>query len=217
MNCLYCNGICIKKGIYKNSQKYKCKSCLRHQRSGYKNLKYTDHTDDQIVLLNSEGVGTSSISRISSIPKTSVQRRIYHLGCKKKAPVFIEKRQSYEVDELYTYIGNKTRPCYVMYAINRKTRQIIDYICGFRNKENIGKLIGKLLSLSPRRIYTDRLTLFASLIPAKIHSTFQYRTNYIERKNLTLRTHLKRLSRKTICYSKSIAMLDACFRLYAWR
>jgi IS1 family transposase len=131
-------------------------------------------------------------------------------------PVHTETKQVYELDEVYTYIGKKTNPCYIIYAINRTTKQVIDYICGSRNKANIDKIVQTLLSLSPKRIYTDKLNIFSTLIPGHLHQTFQYRTNCIERKNLTLRTHLKRLNRKTICYSKSKEMLDACFRLYAW-
>jgi IS1 family transposase len=139
------------------------------------------------------------------------------MGIGIKAPVCQETKQVYEMDELYTYIGKKTNPCYIIYAINRKTKRVIDCICGARTKENINKIVQKILSLSPKRIYTDKLNIFGTLIPASLHRTFQYKTNRIERKNLTLRTHLKRLSRKTICYSKSKAMLEACFRLYVWR
>ncbi|WP_343791129.1 IS1 family transposase, partial [Wandonia haliotis] len=38
----------------------------------------------------------------------------------------------------------------------------------------------------------------------------------IERKNLTLRTHVKRLNRRTICYSKSLLTLSAIMRIYFW-
>lgn len=121
----------------------------------------------------------------------------------------------YEVDELYAPVRGKL--CFIIYAINRATREVIDYVIGSRTKKNIGKVIKKLLSLSPKRIYTDKLPLFTYIIPKAVHRIFQYKTNRIERKNLTLRTHLKRLSRKTICYSKSKAMLEACFRLYVWK
>ncbi|AXY76942.1 hypothetical protein D3H65_24435 [Paraflavitalea soli] len=104
-----------------------------------------------------------------------------------------------------------------MYAINRKTKQVIDFICGSGSKGNINKIIKTLLKLSPQGIYTDKLNIFTAVIPENLHRTFQYKTNNIERRNHTLRTHLKRLSRKTICYSKSQAMLEACFKLYAWQ
>ena len=217
MECNYCKGICIKKGCYKGVQKYKCKACFKGQRLKYRNQKYTSLTDAQISLLHKEGVGISSIGRILTIPKGSVQRRIERSADRVKAPVYKETKQVYEVDELYTYVGRKSNPCYIMYAINRKTKRVIDFVCGARSKENIEKLIKTLLGLSPKKIYTDKLNVFGSVIPDFLHRTFQYRTNHIERKNLTIRTHLKRLSRKTICYSKSKAMLEACFSLYVWQ
>lgn len=151
------------------------------------------------------------------MPKASVQRRIERMQKDIPKPVFTEKGQVYEVDELYTYIGSKDKPCYIMYAINRKTKEVIDFICGACTKENINKIIQSLLNLAPKRIYTDGLNIYGSLTPSNIHRTFQYRPNRIERKNLTLRTHLKRLSRKTICYSKSQTMLEASFKLYIWK
>nr|WP_262709366.1 IS1 family transposase [Tamlana fucoidanivorans] len=49
-----------------------------------------------------------------------------------------------------------------------------------------------------------------------IHKFTHYKTNRIERNNLNLRTHLKRLSRKTICYTKSLKYLEATLKLYFW-
>jgi len=43
---------------------------------------------------------------------------------------------------------------------------------------------------------------------AKIYEIGKRNTQTIERKNLTLRTRVKRLTRKTICFSKSIKMHD---------
>ncbi|MGQ3133160.1 MAG: IS1 family transposase [Flavobacteriales bacterium] len=40
--------------------------------------------------------------------------------------------------------------------------------------------------------------------------------NYIERKNLTLRQHLRRLSRRTLGYSRSPEMLQALLRIYCF-
>jgi insertion element IS1 protein InsB len=218
MKCNYCNGLCIKKGKYKASQKYQCKDCNKHQRAVYCYRKYDSDTDQQVTLLSNEGMGISSISRVLGIPKTSVQRRINHASSKVIAPENNEQGQEYEMDELLTFIGRNHYSCYtyIIYAINRVTRKVIDYVIGKRTKENIRKLTNKLLKLWPKRIYTDKLNIFESLIPAAIHRTYRYKTNRIERKNLTIRTHLKRLSRKTICFSKSEAMLNACVQLYMY-
>jgi insertion element IS1 protein InsB len=218
MNCNYCNGLCIKKGKYKSAQKYQCKDCKKYQRTVYYYRKYNSGTDRQIRLLNNEGMGISSISRVLGIPKSSVQRRIMHASLNIITPVYNEEGQEYEMDELLTFIGRNHYSCYtyIIYAINRVTRKVVDYVIGKRTKDNIRKLTHKLLKLLPKRIYTDKLNVFESLIPTAIHRTYQYKTNRIERKNLTIRTHLKRLSRKTICYSKSEAMLNACVRLYMY-
>ena len=214
MECKYCKGSCKKKGKYKGTQKWQCKSCHKYQREAYRQRRYDKEAEQAITTLNNEGLGISSISRVLQIPKSSVQVFIFKNSLKIKRPLFIESGQVYELDELYAPVGGKL--CFVIYAINRATKKVIDYIIGARTKDNIDKVIRTLLSLSPQRIYTDKLPVFAYLIPKSIHRTFQYKTNRIERKNLTLRTHLKRLSRKTLCYSKSQEMLDACFRLYVW-
>lgn len=101
-----------------------------------------------------------------------------------------------------------------MYAINRTTGKVIDFCVGRRTKENIKQIIDKILLLNPKKIYTDGLNIYKSLIPEKIHKVFEHCTNKIERNNLTLRTHLKRLSRKTICFTRNHEMLENCLRIY---
>ncbi|WP_262497378.1 MULTISPECIES: IS1 family transposase [Chryseobacterium] len=49
-----------------------------------------------------------------------------------------------------------------------------------------------------------------------MHQTKRFGTNAIERKNLSIRTHLKRLNRKTICFNKSIVMLTSILKIYFW-
>jgi len=129
-------------------------------------------------------------------------------------PVIDEINQSYEVDELHTKV-NKQRCC-ITYAINRKTKQVIDFVIGNLTKENLAKVIETVLHLTPKRIYTDKLITYKSIIPSSIHNTARYQTNRIERFNLNLRTHIKRLNRKTICYSKRKVMLEAVLRIYFW-
>lgn len=68
-------------------------------------------------------------------------------------------------------------------------------------------------NLLGQQIYFLRKT---QLIPETIHQTGRNRTNKIERMNLTLRTHLKRLNRKTICFSKSEEMLNSSLSIYFW-
>ena len=216
--CRYCTNACIKKGWYKTIQKYFCKHCHKYQQSFYSYKLISAEEDNNIVLLNNEGMSISSIGRYLHIAKTTVRRRLLLISKTISTPVFTETKQVYEVDEMQTFIGRNHPSCYkyITYAINRTTKSIIDFIVGGRTKENIRKVIDKVLALNPRKIYTDGLNIYPSLIPTAIHCKFQYHTNTIERNNLGIRNSLKRLSRKTICFSKSAVMLDACFKILLW-
>jgi IS1 family transposase len=218
MQCRYCNRVCSKKGFYKQVQKLYCTTCNKYQRSTYSYKLTTDNNDLNIALLTKECMSISSIARYLQLAKTTVRRRIYKISQTIIPPAISETNQVYEVDEMHTYIGRRHSSSYVYitYAINRATKVVTGFIIGSRTKETIGKLIEKLLVLQPRKIYTDGLNIYPSLIPSKIHCCFRYKTNIIERNNLSIRNSVKRLSRKTICYSKSAAMLAACMKIYFW-
>lgn len=123
---------------------------------------------------------------------------------------------SFEVDELWTFVGNKNQVAWLMYAIERKLGLVIDFHLGRKSKETIAPLLDKILSLNPQNIYTDKLNIYPSLIPRAIHRFRKYCTNKIERMNLTLRTHVKLLSRKTICFSRKRKHLEAHLKIYFW-
>ena len=120
----------------------------------------------------------------------------------------------YEVDELKTYIKNKTKDCWVIYAIDKQTRQVMDLKVGGRTKKNLKRVTDTLLLANCKQIFTDGLGLYRQIIPAALHKVRRYGTNHIERKNLTIRTRLKRLNRKSIAFSKSLLMLEACLKIY---
>jgi IS1 family transposase/transposase-like protein len=214
MKCAYCKSKCIKKGKYKTIQRYQCKHCKKYQQQRYSRPVIPEHKYEWVKNLNNEGCGISSIGRLLSVAKSSVQRIIIRISSKIPKTVYNEYNQSYEIDELRTYCGNKRNECWIMYAINKTTGNIIDFVVGRRTKENIKQIIISVLNLTPKRIYTDGLNIYPVLIPKSIHKIFCYCTNKIERHNLTLRTHLKRLSRKTICFSKNAVVLHHTLNLY---
>lgn len=219
MICKYCNNHCIKKGFYKSKQLFQCSCCKKYQRNFYSYKKLNEQELQQIVVLNNEGMGIRSIGRVLYVSPTTVQRKISELANTILKPDIHETQQEYEIDELCTFVKyNKPRNyVYIAYAINKHTGHVIDFVIGQRTKNLLQPLIQKLLSLTPKKIFTDKLNIYTSLIPASIHKCYEYCTNKIERFNLTLRTHLKRLTRKTLCYTKSTDMLQSCVRLYFYK
>ena len=215
MNCKHCQESCIRKGMSNGIQKYRCRSCGKYQRRSYLKNAYTI-SDQQLILLTKEGCGIRSIARITAISPSTVIRRVLRIGRKLKRPFVLTYGKNYQMDELFTYIGNKKNRICVAYAIDAETGKAIDLVVGRRTKASLSKVISTLLLSNPQKIITDKLPLYKELIPHEIHSLKFRGINKLERLNLTLRTHLKRLNRRTICYSKSIAVLTAIVKIYFW-
>jgi len=62
--------------------------------------------------------------------------------------------------------------------------------------------------LGIRHFYTDDADVYARHLEPEHHTVGKIHTQKIERKHLTFRTRLKRLVRKTICFSKSVLLHD---------
>jgi insertion element IS1 protein InsB len=213
-NCL--SKSLVRKGRRGIKQGYQCKDCGIYQQDIYTYKLYKSKDDYQIKLLNAESVGIRSMSRILGYSQGTIIRRILYLASKITKPIYCEHNQVYEVDEMWTFIGKKqpSHYCWITYAINRKTNAVMDVSFGSRSSKVLKNVINTLKMHQPKKIITDGLGAYANLIKPFKHDTIRYSNNHIERSNLTLRTHLKRLSRKTICFSKSQKVLESCVLLY---
>ena len=214
VSCKYCNCRCIKKGIRNGNQSYQCTSCKKYQKLSYRYNSY-GISDELIVRCVKEGLGIRGISRLLRITTNTVIRRIRSIARRINKPP-IKLRGIFEVDEMFTFVGEKKRRTCITIAIDRKSGHPIDYYVGPRSKRSLRMVTNTLLVGKAEKIYTDRLGLYRELIPTYIHQTDQYGTNKVERFNLTLRTHLKRLNRRSICFSKSLSMLNCCLAVYFW-
>lgn len=217
MNCIHCfSENTIKNGLTKAGvQTFKCKCCGKRYQKHYFNQSWL--VDDlSITKLVKEGVGIRGISRLLCISPTTVISRIKSISMKIKRPFALLMNKEYEIDELCTYVKWKGRRVWVTYAIQRDTKNVVDFIVGGRSRRAMRFVVQTVLLSNPKKVFTDRFKNYLDLIPKQIHSVKRRGTNHIERKNLTLRTHLKRLNRKTICYSKSLVMLMACLKIYFW-
>jgi len=215
-DCPYCNSKCIKNGkTNSGKQRYRCKECNKTHLIDYKNLACVIGVSSAIISLLKEGCGVRSIARLLKISTSTVLKRLLSIARKLKKPLIVSG-QTYELDELCTYVQQKTRQCWVVYALRRDTKEVVDFTVGNRSNAVLKRVTDTLVLSGAKKIYTDKLKQYITLLPKSLHRTSLHGTNYIERMNLTLRTHLKRLSRRTICYSKSVVMLVACLKIYFW-
>ncbi|NDV70270.1 IS1 family transposase [Dysgonomonas sp. 25] len=216
MICKFCKEKCIKDGFQKNGcQRYKCKSCKKKQQKGYKYHAYNPSVNHSIITYTKEGVGIRGTARLLKISTTTLLCRILSIAKNIKQPPVMSK-QVYEVDEIKSFVKRKNNRIWIVYALDRKTKEVVSYNVGNRTNTTL-KVVIKTLNLSnAKKIYTDKWIGYKTLIDKKIHSTFNRATNHIERHNLTLRTHLKRLTRRSICFSRSSEILSAILRIYFW-
>lgn len=215
--CLYYKSKnIIKNGYTKNKkQQYCCKTCNKRFIDYYTNIAYLPNLNKNIIQLTKEGLGIKSTARVLQISTTTLLKRIITIAKSIKSPP-IYSGKVYEVDEMRTYQKRENSPIWLVYALERKTKRVVSFAIGRRTLRTLQSVTNSLLLSSPKRIYTDGLKQYANLLTPKIHKVKRYGTNQIERNNLSIRTHLKRVNRKTICYSKSFILLMCVLRIYFW-
>ena len=216
MICRFCGHECKKDGHQANGvQRYECKHCHKKQQAEYAYNAYAVDLNENIIRYTKEGLGIRSISRVLHISVSTLLKRIL-LIAKRIARPTIPLGHIYEVDEIQSFVRQKKNPIWIAYALDRESKQVVSYNIGPRTNTTLSVVTDTLRYSQAKYIYTDRLRNYRSLIDKYVHRTTYYGTNHIERHNLTVRTHLKRLSWKTICFSRSVTMLSAILKIYFW-
>jgi insertion element IS1 protein InsB len=131
-----------------------------------------------------------------------------------RVEVVVERVDEAEVDEMWSFVGKKQEPRWLWHALDHRTGKVLAYVFGRRTDEVFLQLKTLLDPFGITRYYTDYWGAYERNLPLEVHSPGKRNTQQIERKHLTLRTRLKRLVRKTICFSKSIAMHDIVIGLF---
>ena len=131
--------------------------------------------------------------------------------------VGIERVDEAEVDEMWGFVGKKKEPRWLWHALEHGTGKVLAYVFGHRQDEVFLQLKALLEPFGIRRFFTDRWGAYARHLAPETHVPGKRNTQQIERKHLTLRTRIKRLARKTICFSKSIELHDIVIGLFVNR
>ncbi len=128
-----------------------------------------------------------------------------------------EKETEVEMDEMWSFVGSKANQRWLWHAIDRVTGEVLAYVFGRRKDEVFLELKDLLEPFGITRFYTDDWGSYGRYLDPEKHVIGKKNTQKIERKHLTLRTRIKRLVRKTICFSKSKQMHDIVIGLFVNR
>lgn len=215
--CVFCRSDkIIKNGFTKNKkQQYYCKDCRKRFIDFYTYRAYDKTLNNKIIALTKEGLGIRSTARVLTISTTTLLRRIVLIVRNISRPV-ISRGNTYEVDEIRAFLKRKDKLIRIVYALERESRKVVSFYIGARTNKTLNAVLKTLHFAKAKHIFTDKLKHCKYLIKKTVHKITPFGTNHIERNNLTLRTHLKRLNRRTICFSKSLLVLVCILKIYFW-
>ena len=146
-----------------------------------------------------------------------VNHRLLNLLNPDEVDVVMRRADEAEVDEMWSFVWRKKEQRWLWHAVDHRSGQVLAYAFGRRQDEVFVKLKALLEPFGMTRYYTDYWGAYTRHISADEHHPGKRNTQRIERKHLTLRTRIKRLARKTICFSKSVQMHDIVIGLFVNR
>jgi insertion element IS1 protein InsB len=119
-----------------------------------------------------------------------------------------------EVDEMWSFVESKRQQRWLWWAIDHASGEVLAYVLSDRKDKAFIELKALLEPFGIMQFYSDGWGAYEHHIDPVFHTVGKRYTQKIERKHLTLRTRIKRLARKTICFSKSIVMHDVVIGLF---
>ena len=126
-----------------------------------------------------------------------------------------------ELDELWSFVQKKTKTAWIWIALCRRTRQVVAYAIGDRSEATCRRLWEAIpAAYRTGHCYSDFWRAYQAVIPEQQHSAVGKETGetaHVERWNNTLRQRLARFVRKTLSFSKSWLMHEACLKLFLHR
>ena len=222
--CRYCNSEDLQRNGKNRQSKqcYRCKLCKKSFILNYTYNAYNPGVKEQVdqMLLNSSG--TRDIGRVLKISKDTVTAHIKKKKTTKVNPNYQEQTQEIKValvstewDEFWSYVGKKKNQRWTWYLINRNNGDIIAWENGRRTDKVFQKLLDNVKDIPIKICHTDNWAAYSKLFPKQYeHIIGKDNTWRIERKNLNFRTNIKRLNRKTICFSKDDDIHDKVISMY---
>ena len=121
-----------------------------------------------------------------------------------------------KVDEMWSFTGAKKHPRWLWWVEDAATGQVVAFVFGRRTHRTFRVLVALLVEAQIRvkTWFADSWWAYFDCIDQSARIEGKQAMQSLERKHLTLRTRLKRLCRRTICFSKSVLVHDTVIGLF---
>ena len=219
LQCPHCNSTkVIKNGRkgYADKQNYLCKNCRKQfiadNERQYNGRKVS--VKQKIKKMLVRGCGVRDIAEIEQVSLWTVLASI--AAIKEPIPLHNKHYDTIEIDELWSYVGNKKNKKWLIYAYCRKTGEIVGYVWGRRNKWTVKRLRKQLQErgITFKQIAMDKWESFMSVFSDCKCLIGKEFTVGIEGNNCLIRHRVRRLFRRTCCFSKKEENHYKCFDLW---
>lgn len=204
----FINMVKQKKGL----QRYRCQGCQQCFQHEYHYEAHKPSIPKKIIDRAINVSGVRDTSRVLGISATTVIAHLKKLTPSTVNPVVKQLTKKgkpltiqlfCEMDQQWSFVKSKKNQRWLWYAWSPQLKQILAYHLGSRTHKSAQQLLSRLKDL-PIAVYcTDNFSAYRRLLPSSKHLIGKRYTQRIERNNLNFRTHIKRLTRKTICFSTS--------------
>jgi len=119
-----------------------------------------------------------------------------------------------ELDEMWSFVQSKAHPRWLWHAIDHHTGTVLAYVFGRRKDDVFLRLQQLLEPFGITKFSTDGWGAYERHLAAEQHQVGKENTQRIESKHINLRTRIKRLVRRTLCFSKTERMHDLVIGLF---
>lgn len=218
--CPHCDSGKVKKnGIKGNGQQnFFCHGCKKQFQFSYQNKGADPRVKKQMRAMAMRAGGIRDIANVLKVSAVTVILTLRTWFETLREPQVEGSFDEVMIDEFWSWVGHREKgKRWVWYAYCGNSGKILAFQIGKRNDASCKKLMKKLAHLDINHYYTDNWKSYQKHIPPEKHTISKRKTQKIERQNLNFRTHIKRLCRKTICFSKKDDMHFGFIKAYIWQ
>ena len=139
-----------------------------------------------------------------------------HRPCVQPAPAGTAGTLRLCADEMWSFVRCKKGQRWLWWVEQADTGAVVASVFGRRTHATFRRLLALLQGAGwvVAQWLTDAWGAYAACLPAAQHQVGKKAMQRLERKHLTLRTRLKRLTRRTICFSKKQFFHDGLITLF---
>jgi len=131
--------------------------------------------------------------------------------------VVISEADEAETDEMRSFVESRANQRWLWHATDHKAGKILAHTFGKREDKVFVELRTLPEPFGIRKFHTDGLGTYVRKADCECHEVGKRNTQKTERRHLTLRTRIKRLAGKTICFSELEKMHDIVIGLFISR